>query len=108
MNDILLRPLFRAKYMAEQITKNRFKKGGLANIQKFQTGGLSQGERTAITLAPFAQALLGAKVMPGESEGSAVARAFGQGVGSIPETKKRANNRANCSPIQGTSAQRGR
>jgi len=61
MDDILLRPLFRAKYIAKQKSKNKFNQGGLANIQKFNQGGLSKGERTAITLAPFVKALTGAR-----------------------------------------------
>jgi hypothetical protein len=87
MNEILLRPIFRAKYIEEQ-KKNKFNKGGLASIQKFSEGGLSKGERTAITLAPFVQALTGAQTMPGESEASSFARAFGQGLGGLGEAKK--------------------
>jgi hypothetical protein len=87
MNEILLRPIFRAKYIEEQ-KKNKFNKGGLASIQKFAEGGLSKGERTAITLAPFVQALTGAQTMPGESEASSFARAFGQGLGGLGEAKK--------------------
>jgi hypothetical protein len=87
MNEVLLRPIFRAKYIEEQ-KKNKFNKGGLASIQKFAEGGLSEGERTAITLAPFVQALTGAQTMPGESEASSFARAFGQGLGGLGEAKK--------------------
>jgi hypothetical protein len=32
MNEVLLRPIFRAKYIEEQ-KKNKFNKGGLASIQ---------------------------------------------------------------------------
>ena len=88
MDDILLRPLFRAKYIAEQKSKNKFNQGGLANIQKFNQGGLSKGERTAITLAPFVKALTGARTMPGESQMSGFARAFGEGLGGLGEAKK--------------------
>ena len=87
MNEILLRPIFRAKYIEEQ-KKNKFNKGGLASIQKFAEGGLSKGERTAITLAPFVQALTGAQTMPGESQFSSFARAFGQGLGGLGQAKK--------------------
>jgi hypothetical protein len=87
MNEVLLRPIFRAKYIEEQ-KKNKFNKGGLASIQKFAEGGLTKGERTAITLAPFVQALTGAQTMPGESEASSFARAFGQGLGGLGEAKK--------------------
>lgn len=88
MDDILLRPLFRAKYIAEQKSKNKFNQGGLANIQKFNQGGLSKGERTALTLAPFVKALTGARTMPGESQMSSFARAFGQGLGGLGAAKK--------------------
>ena len=88
MDDILLRPLFRAKYITEQKSKNKFNQGGLANIQKFNQGGLSKGERTAITLAPFVKALTGARTMPGESQMSGFARAFGQGLGGLGDAKK--------------------
>ena len=88
MDDILLRPLFRAKYIAEQKSKNKFNKGGIANIQKFNQGGLSKGERTALTLAPFVKALTGARTMPGESQMSGFARAFGEGLGGLGEAKK--------------------
>ena len=88
MDDILLRPLFRAKYITEQKSKNKFNQGGLANIQKFNQGGLSKGERTAITLAPFVKALTGAQTRPGESQMSGFARAFGEGLGGLGGAKK--------------------
>ena len=88
MDDILLRPIFRSKYVAEQKSKNKFNQGGLANLQKFSEGGLTRGERTAMTLAPFVQALTGAQTRPGESQMSGVARAFGQGMGGLGEAKK--------------------
>jgi len=91
MDTILLRPLFRAKYIAEQKNKNKFNQGGLANIQKFNTGGLSgltKGERQAITLAPFVKALTGAQTRPGESQMSGFARAFGEGLAGLGAAKK--------------------
>jgi hypothetical protein len=88
MNDVLLRPIFRKKYLDEQKSKNKFNKGGLANIQKFQQGGLSVGEKRAIKLAPFVTALTGAQTRPGESELSSLARAFGQGFAGLPEATK--------------------
>jgi len=88
MNDVLLRPLFRKKYLDEQKSNNKFNQGGLANIQKFQEGGLSVGERRALKLAPFAAALLGAQRKPGESDMSALARGFGVGAAQLPETMK--------------------
>lgn len=88
MDKVLLRPIFRKKYLEEQKENNRFRKGGLANIQKFQTGGLSVGERRAIKLQPFVSALLGAQQKPGESQLSSVARAFGKGFEKYPDTLK--------------------
>jgi len=88
MDPILLRPIFRAKYIAEQKNKNKFNQGGLASIKKYATGGLSEGEKTAITLAPFVKALTGAQTKPGESDMSGFARAFGEGLGGLGEAKK--------------------
>jgi hypothetical protein len=88
MDDILLRPIFRSKYVAEQKSKNKFNQGGLANLQKFSEGGLTRGERTAMTLAPFVQALTGAQTRPGETQMSGLARAFGVGLGGLGEAKK--------------------
>tara|TARA_R100000654_G_scaffold22742_2_gene45019 strand:- start:162 stop:1307 length:1146 start_codon:yes stop_codon:yes gene_type:complete len=88
MNEVLMRPLFRRKYLERLKKLNSFNKGGLASIQKFNQGGLSEAERRNITLAPFTAALLSGQRRPGESEFSAVARALGKGVATIPETKK--------------------
>ena len=88
MNKVLLRPLFKKKYIDYLKKTNSFKKGGLASIQKFNVGGLSRAERTNLTLAPFTSALLTAQRRPGESEMSAVARALGRGVGQMGETRK--------------------
>ena len=88
MNEVLMRPLFRRKYLERLKKLNSFNKGGLASIQKFNQGGLSEAERRNITLAPFTAAFLSGQRRPGESEFSAVARALGKGVATIPETKK--------------------
>ena len=88
--DILLRPLFKDKYLATKKIK-KLNKGGIANIQKFNEGGLSgltPGERQAITLAPFVKALTGATTRPGESQMSGFARAFGEGLGGLGAAKK--------------------
>ena len=42
MNKVLLRPLFKKKYIDYLKKTNSFKKGGLASIQKFNVGGLSR------------------------------------------------------------------
>tara|TARA_R100001129_G_scaffold143704_3_gene104832 strand:- start:650 stop:1795 length:1146 start_codon:yes stop_codon:yes gene_type:complete len=88
MNEVLMRPLFRKKYLERLKKLNSFNEGGLASIQKFNQGGLSEAERRNITLAPFTAAFLSGQRRPGESEFSAVARALGKGVATIPETKK--------------------
>ena len=88
MNDVLLRPIFRKKYLDQQKSNNKFNKGGIANIQKFQAGGLSVGERRALKLAPFVSALLGAQQKPGEGELSSVANAFSKGFAAYPDVLK--------------------
>ena len=88
MNEILLRPIFRKKYLEEQKSRNKFNKGGIASIQKFQEGGLSVGEKRALKLAPFVAALTGAQTRPGESEMSSLSRAFGAGFAGLPEAQK--------------------
>jgi hypothetical protein len=88
MDKVLLRPIFRKKYLEQQKSQNRFRTGGLANIQKFQTGGLSVGERRAIRLQPFVSSLLGATQKPGESALGSVARAVGKGFERYPEALK--------------------
>ncbi len=52
MDKVLTRKLFRDKYFQKHKPKT-FNKGGLAGIQKFQTGGLSSKEKAILTL-PFA------------------------------------------------------
>ena len=88
MNEVLMRPLFRRKYLQRLKKLNSFNEGGLASIKKFNQGGLSEAERRNITLAPFTAAFLSGQRRPGESEFSAVARALGKGVATLPETKK--------------------
>tara|TARA_R100001015_G_C4626466_1_gene185483 strand:- start:1204 stop:2382 length:1179 start_codon:yes stop_codon:yes gene_type:complete len=87
MNKVLMRPIFKIKYVRSH-EKNKFNKGGIANVLHFQEGGLSQGERTALKLQPFVSALLGAQRMPGESAFSPVARAVGQGFAGLPDNLK--------------------
>ena len=87
MNKVLMRPIFKVKYVKSQ-EKIKFNKGGIANVLHFQEGGLSEGERTALKLQPFVSALLGAQRMPGESAFSPVARAVGQGFAGLPDNLK--------------------
>ena len=70
-----MRPLFRKAYLAREKT---------ANVKKFKVGGFSQTERRNLLLTPITSALLQAKTMPGESQLSSLARAFGKGIQPIP------------------------
>ena len=83
MDKVLTRKLFRKKYFEKHQPKT-FNKGGLADIQKFQKGGLSSTEK-GIYAAALAGPLLAATQAPGESRFSSLARAFGAGVSKIPE-----------------------
>jgi len=82
MDKVLTRKLFRDKYFQKHKPKT-FNKGGLAGIQKFQTGGLSSKEKAILTL-PFAQAFLLADQRPGETQRSSLARALGAGFAGVP------------------------
>ena len=84
MDKVLTRKLFRDKYFAKHKPKT-FNKGGLAGIQKFQTGGMSSREK-ALYAATFAAPLLQATQAPGESRFSSLAKAFGKGVEKLPAT----------------------
>ena len=87
MDKILNRKLFKDRYL-QSVSKNilRFKEGGLASLKAkhYQTGGLSEGERTAMLLAPIATQLLTGTRQPGQSQLGAVASNIGAGIpGSI-------------------------
>ena len=84
MDKVLTRKMFRDRYF--QIHKPKaFNKGGIANIQHFQTGGLSSREK-AIIAAQFAAPLLQSTQRQGESALSGVLRAVGQGAEKLPTT----------------------
>ena len=84
MEKVLTRKMFRDRYF--QIHKPKaFNKGGIANIQHFQTGGLSSREK-AIIAAQFAAPLLQSTQRQGESALSGVLRAVGQGAEKLPAT----------------------
>ena len=84
MDKVLTRKMFRDRYF--QIHKpKQFNKGGIANIQHFQTGGLSSREK-AIIAAQFAAPLLQSTQRQGESALSGVLRAVGQGAEKLPTT----------------------
>ena len=84
MEKVLTRKMFRDRYFKMHKPK-AFNKGGIANIQHFQTGGLSSKEK-AIIAAQFAAPLLQSTQRQGESALSGVLRAVGQGAEKLPTT----------------------
>ena len=76
--------MFRDRYF-EYHRPKQYNKGGIANIQKFNEGGMSKREK-AIIAATFAAPLLQSTRRPGESSIRGVARAFGQGLEKLPAT----------------------
>jgi len=84
MDKVLTRKMFRDRYFKSHKPK-QYNKGGIANIQHFQEGGMSQRDK-AIIAATFAAPLLQATQRPGESRARGVARAFGQGLEKLPAT----------------------
>ena len=84
MDKVLTRKMFRDRYFKIHKPK-QFNKGGIANIQHFQEGGMSQRDK-AIIAATFAAPLLQATQRPGESRARGVARAFGEGLEKLPAT----------------------
>ena len=90
MDKVLTRTLFKNVYL-QSVSKNilHFKEGGLASLRakRYQTGGLSEGERTAMLLQPIATQLLTGTKQPGQSELGAVATAFGQALPQVTKTR---------------------
>ena len=84
MDNVLTRKLFRDKYFQLHKPK-KFNKGGIANIQHFQEGGLSSREK-AIIAATFAGPLLQSTQRQGENVFTGVGRALGVGLGNVPTT----------------------
>jgi len=83
MDKVLLRPMFRDRYLKEQ--KNvvtPFNKGGIASIPKFKEGGLTNQQK-AVLAASFEAPLLQSDRRPGESNLSGVLRAAGQGLEQV-------------------------
>ena len=84
MDKVLTRKMFRDRYF--QIHKpKQFNKGGIANIQHFQEGGMSSREK-AIIAAQFAAPLLQSTQRQGESPLTGTLRAVGQGAQTLPAT----------------------
>ena len=84
MDKVLTRKMFRDRYFKIHKPK-QFNKGGIANIQHFQEGGMSSREK-AIIAATFAAPLLQSTQRQGESALSGVLRAVGQGAEKLPAT----------------------
>lgn len=79
MNKVLLRPLFRNAYLKKSKEK--------LDVKKFNVGGFSRVEKRNLLLTPITSALLQARKMPGEGELGALARAFGKGIETLPQTQ---------------------
>ena len=90
MNKVLSRNLFKNVYL-QSVSKNiaRFKEGGLASLRakRYQTGGLSEGERTAMLLAPLATQLLIGTRQPGQSQLGSVAQNIGVALPQVVKTR---------------------
>ncbi len=85
MDKVLLRPMFKKRYLQTYKIKT-FNQGGIAEaLPKFQTGGLSSREK-AIYAATFAGPLLQSRQMQGESRIGATLRSLGEGVSALPAT----------------------
>jgi hypothetical protein len=90
MDKVLTRKLFKNIYL-QSVSKNvaRFKEGGLASLRAkhFYEGGLSEGERTAMLLAPLATQLLTGTRQPGQSQLGAVASNIGAALPQVVKTR---------------------
>ena len=84
MDSVLTRKMFRDRYFKIHKPK-KFNKGGIANIQHFQEGGLSSREK-AIIAATFAGPLLQSTQRQGEGLLAGTLRAVGEGTTKLPAT----------------------
>ena len=84
MEKVLTRKMFRDRYF-EMHKPKAFNKGGIANIQHFQEGGLTSREK-AIIAAQFAAPLLQSTQRQGEAPITSALRAVGQGAQTLPST----------------------
>lgn len=84
MDKVLTRKLFRDRYFKLH-KPAQFNKGGIANIQHFAEGGLSQKEK-AMLAATFAAPLLQSTRRQGEGILTGVGRALGEGLEKVPAT----------------------
>ena len=90
MDKILTRKLFKDRYL-QTISKkvSNFKEGGLASLKAkhYQLGGLSEGEKTAMLLAPLATQLLIGTRQPGQSQLGSVAQNIGAALPQVVKTR---------------------
>jgi len=84
MDKVLTRKLFRDRYFKLH-KPAQFNKGGIASVQHFAEGGLSQKEK-AILAATFAAPLLQSTRRQGEGILTGVGRALGEGLSKVPST----------------------
>ena len=84
MDKVLTRKLFKDRYFKLH-KPAQFNKGGIASVQHFAEGGLSQKEK-AILAATFAAPLLQSTRRQGEGILTGVGRALGEGLSKVPST----------------------
>ena len=84
MDKVLTRKLFKDRYFKLH-KPTQLNKGGIASVQHFAEGGLSQKEK-AILAATFAAPLLKSTRRQGEGILTGVGRALGEGLGAVPAT----------------------
>ena len=84
MDKVLTRKLFKDRYFKLH-KPTQLNKGGIAGVQHFAEGGLSQKEK-AILAATFAAPLLQSTRRQGEGILTGVGRALGEGLGAVPAT----------------------
>ena len=84
MDKVLTRKLFKDRYFKLH-KPTQLNKGGIADVQHFAEGGLSQKEK-AILAATFAAPLLKSTRRQGEGILTGVGRALGEGLGAVPDT----------------------
>lgn len=84
MDKVLTRKLFKDRYFKLH-KPAQFNKGGIAGVQHFVEGGLSQKEK-AILAATFAAPLLQSTRRQGEGILTGVGRALGEGLSKVPST----------------------
>ena len=90
MDKVLTRKLFKDRYLQTVNKKvSNFKEGGLASLKAkhYQLGGLTEGEKQFMLLAPLASELLTGVRRPGQSEIGAAATAVGQALPKVTKAR---------------------